>query len=93
MANRDLYWDPFDYAIHRDTHPVWGRMMEEAPLYRNEVYDFWAVTRFDDVMDAICDAKRFSSSQGDILEIILAGGIGRGRFHHHDGIRPSRPCA
>ena len=70
----DLYWDPFDYGIHRDPHPVWARMMEEAPLYRNDEYDFWAVTRFDDVMDAICDAKTFSSAQGDILEIIRAGG-------------------
>ena len=32
----DLYWDPFDYELHADPHPLWRRMREEAPLYRNE---------------------------------------------------------
>jgi cytochrome P450 len=69
----DLYWDPFDYALHADSHPVWRRMREEAPLYRNDKLDFWALTRFHDVMDAIVDWRTYSSAQGDILEIIRAG--------------------
>ena len=51
MMADDLYWDPYDYDLHRDPHPVWGRMMTDAPLYRNEQLDFWAMTRFDDVLD------------------------------------------
>lgn len=31
MAPPELYWDPFDYALHADPHPVWRRMQEKAP--------------------------------------------------------------
>ena len=69
----DLYWDPYDYALHADSHPVWRRMREEAPLYRNDALDFWALTRFQDVLDALVDYRTYSSAKGDILEIIRAG--------------------
>ena len=73
MSSTDLYWDPYDYDLHADPHPVWKRMREEAPLYRNDRYDFWALTRFQDVWDALGDWKTYSSAQGDILEIIRSG--------------------
>jgi cytochrome P450 len=73
MTSAELYWDPYDYDLHADPHPVWGRMREEAPLYRNDRYDFWALTRFQDVWDALGDWKTYSSAQGDILEIIRSG--------------------
>jgi cytochrome P450 len=69
----ELYWDPFDYALHANPHPVWRRMQEEAPLYRNERHDFWALTRFQDVLDASLDWKSYSSARGDLLEIIQTG--------------------
>jgi cytochrome P450 len=73
MTSTELYWDPYDYNLHADPHPVWQRMREEAPLYRNDRYDFWALTRFQDVRDALGDWKTYSSAQGDILEIIRSG--------------------
>jgi cytochrome P450 len=69
----ELYWDPFDWDLHADSQPVWRRMREEAPLYRNDRYDFWALTRFDDVLEALVDWKTYSSAEGDILEVIRAG--------------------
>ena len=45
----DLYWDPFDTDIDRDPYEVWRRMRDEAPVYRNERFDFYALTRYDDV--------------------------------------------
>jgi cytochrome P450 len=66
----DLHWDPFDYALHADAHPTWRRMREEAPIYRNDQYDFWAVSRFQDVLSTYVDWKTYSSAHGDILEII-----------------------
>src|SRR5277367_6390117 len=27
MRADELYWDPYDYDLHRDPHPVWGTMM------------------------------------------------------------------
>jgi cytochrome P450 len=71
----ELYWDPFDHALHWDSHPVWRRMREEAPLYRNDRHDFWALTRFGDVLDALVDTSTYSSAQGDIIELIRGGPI------------------
>jgi cytochrome P450 len=69
----DRTWDPYDYALHADSQPVWRRMREEAPLYRNDEFDFWALTRFGDVLEALVDYQTYSSAQGDILEVIRAG--------------------
>jgi len=66
----DLTWDPYDYGLHADPHPTWRRMREEAPLYRNEEFDFWAVTRFDDIQQVLVDWRTYSSEQGNILEVI-----------------------
>jgi cytochrome P450 len=72
-AAHDLYWDPWDYDLHADSHPTWRRMREEAPLYRNEQHDFWALTRFQDVLEALVDWKSYSSARGDIVELIRGG--------------------
>ena len=75
MMADELSWDPYDYDLHRDPHPVWGRMMAEAPLYRNEALNFWAMTRFDDVLNGLVDWRTFSSAHGDQLEVIRGGPI------------------
>jgi cytochrome P450 len=51
---------------------VYRRLREEAPLYYNEQYDFFAVSRFDDVQQALVDAKNYSSARGSVLEFIKA---------------------
>jgi cytochrome P450 len=80
----DLYWDPFDHEIHANQHPVWKRMREEAPLYRNDTHDFWALTRFQDVVDTYVNWRDYSSAQGDILEIIRGGHDGVGNMIAED---------
>ncbi len=45
-------------------------MRDEAPLYRNDHYDFWALSRFDDVDAASRDPHTFSSAHGTVLEIM-----------------------
>ncbi|HAC81729.1 MAG: cytochrome P450 [Candidatus Binatia bacterium] len=66
----ELYYDPYDYAIDANPHPVWQRLREEAPLYYNEKLDFYALSRFDDVWDASIDHDTFSSAHGTVLEVI-----------------------
>jgi cytochrome P450 len=70
---RSLYYDPYDFAIDTDPYPVWNRMRDEAPLYRNERYDFFALSRFADVKAASLDWKTYSSARGSVLEIIKSG--------------------
>ena len=45
----DLYWDPFDTDIDDDPHPTWRRLRDEAPVYRNDKHDFYALSRYADV--------------------------------------------
>lgn len=67
-AGADLRWDPLDASFKTDPHPIWRRLRDEAPLYRNEQYDFWALSRFEDVMTAHMDPRTFSSAHGTVLE-------------------------
>ena len=60
-----LVYDPYDYAIDANPHPVWKRLREEAPVYYNERFDFYALSRFDDVLAAHLDPDTFSSGALD----------------------------
>lgn len=72
MPDSDLYYDPYDVGIDADPYPTYRRLRDEAPLYYNERYDFWGLSRHADVADALMDAERLSSAKGDILEVIKA---------------------
>jgi cytochrome P450 len=66
----ELYWDPFDKATRANPFGVWRRMRDEAPVYRNEKFDFYAVSRFEDVDGAHLDPATYSSAHGTVLEIM-----------------------
>ena len=72
-AEADAYYDPYDFEIDSDPYPVWRRLRDEQPLYYNERYDFFALSRFDDVERASVDWKTYSSAKGTILELIKSG--------------------
>lgn len=71
-AKDSVYWDPYRPDFWQDPYPVFARLRNEAPLYYNEQYDFYAVSRFSDVERGLMDKDVFSSSRGDILEFIKA---------------------
>jgi cytochrome P450 len=71
-ANAEVYYDPYDRDILADPYPYFRRMRDEAPLYHNEQYDFWALSRFADVEAALVDKLRFSSEKGVLLDIVKA---------------------
>jgi cytochrome P450 len=68
----DVYYDPYDFEIDTDPYPVWKRMREEQPLYYNEKYDFYALSRFADVEAGLKDWRTYISGRGTLLEIIKA---------------------
>ncbi|MEZ0052667.1 cytochrome P450 [Mycobacterium sp. MAA66] len=68
----DVYFDPYDVGINRDPYPVFRRLREEAPLYYNQQFDFYALSRYDDVNKALVDHETFSSARGAIIELIKA---------------------
>ena len=72
MSEPAVYYDPYDVAIDADPYPTYRRLRDEAPLYHNEKYDFWGLSRFADVEAALKDWQRLSSAKGDILEVVKA---------------------
>ena len=53
MTVTDVYYDPWDYTIDADPYPVWRRLRDEAPVYYNEQHDFYALSRYDDVLNGL----------------------------------------
>ena len=56
-----VYYDPYDVNITADPYPTYARLREEAPVYYNERYDFWALSRHADVEKALVEL-------GDVLK-------------------------
>ena len=69
----ELYYDPFDYDIDDDPYPVWKRMRAEAPLYFNDKYGFYALSRYDDVAQALPDWQTYRSGRGTTADILFSG--------------------
>jgi cytochrome P450 len=68
----DVYYDPYDIEIDADPYPVFRRLRDEAPLYHNDKYDFYTLSRFDDVERGLVDRETYISGRGAILELIKA---------------------
>jgi cytochrome P450 len=66
----DLYYDPYDYDVDVDAQAVWKRLRDEAPVYRNEQFDFYALSRYDDVLPAMLDTETYSSSHATTIELM-----------------------
>lgn len=69
-SDTDVYFDPYDVGINANPYPVYARLREEAPIYYNAPYDFWALSRHEDVQKGLVNWQVFSSSRGDILELV-----------------------
>lgn len=63
-----LQYSPYDFAVHADPYPYYARLRAEAPVYRNDTDDFWALSRHADVRAALRDSDRFSSANGLRME-------------------------
>ncbi|MFN8027430.1 MAG: cytochrome P450 [Acidimicrobiia bacterium] len=70
--SESVHYDPYDVTIDADPYPTYRRLRDEAPLYHNEQYGFWGLSRFADVEAALKDWQRLSSAKGDILEVVKA---------------------
>jgi cytochrome P450 len=49
---------------------TYRRLRDEAPVYYNAQYDFWALSRYDDVTAAYRDHETYSSAKGITLDMI-----------------------
>ena len=66
-------FDPFSEVFFNDPYEMYRRLRDESPVYRSPTYDFYALSRFDDVCAAHKDWQTFSSSHGVDLHTLMKG--------------------
>lgn len=63
-----MEFDPLSEDYFDDPYETYRWLRDEAPVYHNEQYGFWALSRFADVVTAHRDWKTFSSEHGLTLD-------------------------
>jgi cytochrome P450 len=54
-------------------YPIWKRLRDEAPLYYNEKYNFYALSRYEDVARELPNWEIYRSGRGTTIDIIMSG--------------------
>ncbi|GIT76298.1 MAG: cytochrome P450 [Actinomycetota bacterium] len=62
MANVDF--DPFSREFFDDPFATYARMREEAPCFHSDRWDFYAFSRFADIVAVHLDTENFTSTHG-----------------------------
>jgi cytochrome P450 len=69
----ELYYDPFDFEIDDNPYPIWKRLRDEAPLYYNERFKFYALSRSEDVSRELPNWETCRSGRGTTMDVIMSG--------------------
>ncbi|CAN5530422.1 cytochrome P450 [soil metagenome] len=75
MTTATLVFDPFSDDFFNGPYETYRRMRDEAPVYYNEQYDFYALTRHADVSAAYKDFETYSSNRGVDLAMVRKGEV------------------
>jgi cytochrome P450 len=59
-----MEYDPFSAQFQADPYPVYRWLRDEVPVYYNEKWGWWALSRFADVRAAATDPDTFLSYEG-----------------------------
>jgi cytochrome P450 len=73
MTSEGVYFDMYDRELYASPYPMFRRLREEAPLYYNEEYNFWAVSRYDDIARVLSERETFSSAKGAVYQFAALG--------------------
>jgi cytochrome P450 len=71
VPNQQIEFDPFSDTFFDDPYATYARLRDDAPVYLNEQYGFYALSRYADVIAAHADAERFVSSYGITVELLV----------------------
>jgi cytochrome P450 len=72
----DIYWDPYDVDLNTDPYPTWKCLRDQTPVYRNDRFGFFALSRHADVEAAHRMPLELSSAHGTVLELMTRPGAG-----------------
>jgi cytochrome P450 len=61
-------YDPFNHRHVDDAFAIYEQLRNEAPVYYNEEIGFWALSRYEDVVNGHLDVETFSSTRGVTIE-------------------------
>ena len=65
-------FDPFSSTFFDDPYDMYRSLRDEAPVYFNDRYGFYALSRYDDVVAAHKDWQTYSSSHGVDLNMLTS---------------------
>jgi len=68
-------FDPYSMAFAEDPYPVYKQLRDEAPVYHHQGLNFWAISRYEDVVAAHQDHEAFSSAGGVTIEPMVDNGL------------------
>ena len=63
-----LVFDVYDHDLQDDPYPTYRRLRDEAPLYHNTEFDYWVLSRHEDVHWALRNDELFSNAMGVTLD-------------------------
>jgi cytochrome P450 len=72
-ADGPVHWDPYDTRYFPNPYPMFRRLREEAPIYYNEQFDFYAVSRYDDCVRVLGDRDTYISADGGVIDMMRKG--------------------
>src|SRR6201985_68476 len=89
-------YDPFSQEFQADPCPVYRWMRDEAPVFYSEKWNWWALSRFEDVRAAATDPQTFLSYEGIDIDDTAKDQSGPGRpgvlpRHRHPAPRQDPP--
>lgn len=59
-----MEYSPYSADVQANPYPFYSWLREEQPAYYNATHDFWALSRYADVVKAARHPELFSSAQG-----------------------------
>ena len=65
-------FDPFSKEFFNGPYDTYRRMRNKMPVYYSQKWDFYALTRYDDVAPATKDHETYSSAKGATLDMVKA---------------------
>lgn len=72
VTGTDVYYDMYDRGIYASPYETFYRLRNEAPVYYNEKYNFYALSRHEDLARVLTDRDTFISGKGGVYHIIAA---------------------
>ena len=68
-----MEYNPFSHALQANPYPVYRWLRDESPVHHNAKIGFYALSRYEDVLAAHLDPRRFSNLHGTTIENISEG--------------------